>query len=88
MNKLVNFDNWIIDENTPFGSGASIKNWLVNTAVHDKVVLYSYDSDGLRASKSVNGSKTDYIWDGQNIVAEINNGTLTNKYIRGINLKA
>src|SRR3989339_31793 len=61
-------------------------NQLISTAVHDKVVLYSYDSDGLRASKSVNGSKTDYIWDGQNIVAEINNGTLTNKYIRGINL--
>src|SRR3989339_1756212 len=61
-------------------------NQLISTAVHDKVVLYSYDSDGLRASKSVNGSKTDYIWDGQNIVSEINNGTLTNKYIRGINL--
>src|SRR3989339_369676 len=61
-------------------------NQRISTAVHDKVVLYSYDSDGLRVSKSVNGSKTDYIWDGQNIVAEINNGTLTNKYIRGINL--
>ena len=34
-------------------------NQLISTAVHDKVVLYSYDSDGLRASKSVNGSKTD-----------------------------
>ena len=30
MKKLVIFDDWTIDEDTPFGSGASKKNWLVS----------------------------------------------------------
>lgn len=29
MYKLVDFCNWMIDEDTPFGSGASEKNWLI-----------------------------------------------------------
>ena len=27
---LVNFDNWEVNEDSPFGSGASEKKWLVN----------------------------------------------------------
>src|SRR3989339_162648 len=87
-NRLINevkVNNEITESSSVYNEYDGL-NQLISTAVHDKVVLYSYDSDGLRASKSVNGSKTDYIWDGQNIVSEINNGTLTNKYIRGINL--
>lgn len=30
MHPLINFDNWIIDEESPYGSGASEKHWLLD----------------------------------------------------------
>lgn len=27
---LINFDMWEVDEESPFGSGASEKKWLIN----------------------------------------------------------
>lgn len=30
MYPLINFDNWTIDEDSPYGSGASEKHWLLN----------------------------------------------------------
>lgn len=30
MSQLINFDKWHVDENHPFGSGASEKKWLIN----------------------------------------------------------
>ena len=30
MSQLINFDKWQVDENHPFGSGASEKKWLIN----------------------------------------------------------
>jgi HipA-like C-terminal domain len=39
MNKLINFDKWVIDENTPFGSGASVKNWLINPITGERGVF-------------------------------------------------
>ncbi len=47
---------------------------------------YTYRGDGLRLTKTVNGVKTTHVWDGQQIVAELNSsGAVTNKYIRGVN---
>ena len=38
---------------------------------------YTYTADGLRASKTVNGTKTDFIWNGNNLTAEKKNGSTT-----------
>ena len=37
----------------------------------DTVSEYSYNIDGLRESKTVNGIKTRYVYDGANIIGEI-----------------
>ena len=38
--------------------------------------------------RTVNGSTTTQIWDGDQLALELNNGVVTNKYLRGINLIA
>lgn len=50
-----------------------------------KTASYTYNGDGLRMSKTVNGTTTSHIWDGTNIAGDVTNGTVT-KYIRGIQL--
>ena len=45
---------------------------------------YTYGADGLRTSKTVNGTKTTYIWSGGNIVAEITGSKYT-VYLYGLN---
>ena len=45
---------------------------------------YTYNADGLRTSKTVNGVTTNHIWDGMNIVAETNGSNeVTSVYTRG-----
>ena len=36
---LINFENWEIDNESPFGSGASEKNWLINTITKEKGIF-------------------------------------------------
>ena len=36
----------------------------------DLGVSYSYNSDGLRVSKVVNGAKTEYVWDGSSLIGQ------------------
>ena len=36
----------------------------------DTSVSYSYNADGLRLSKTVNGTKTQYVWDGNTLLAQ------------------
>ena len=36
----------------------------------DLNVSYSYNSDGLRVSKTVNGVKTEYVWDGSSLIGQ------------------
>lgn len=48
---------------------------------------YNYNGDGIRTSKTVNGTTTEFVLDSGNVVLEPNNG-ITIKYIRGINLIA
>jgi YD repeat-containing protein len=48
---------------------------------------YIYRPDGLRLSKTAAGQTTTHIWDGGNIVAELDgSGLITSRYVRGINL--
>jgi len=64
-------------------------NQLKSTISDNKTSTYTYNSDGLRTSKTVDGIVTNHIWDGQDIVGELNGtGEVTSKYIRGINLIA
>lgn len=62
-------------------------NQLVRVESGNQTIQYTYNGNGLRATKSVDGIVTTHAWDGQQIVAELNGtGTVTSKYIRGINL--
>lgn len=36
---LINFDNWEVDEDSPFGSGASEKKWLINPITKQKGIF-------------------------------------------------
>lgn len=55
--------------------------------IEDKSITYTYNADGLRTSKTVNGTVTTHIWDGNQIAIELGGtGTLINKYVRGVNL--
>lgn len=60
-------------------------NQLTKTMQNGKTASYTYNGDGLRMSKTVDGIKTSHIWDGTNIVGDVTNGTVT-KYIRGLQL--
>jgi len=56
------------------------------TAYHNPTTTaeYSYNTQGLRVSKTVNGQTTQHIWDGSNMVMELDeNNQLIDKYIRG-----
>ena len=60
-------------------------NQLTKTMQNGKTASYTYNGDGLRMSKTVDGTTTSHIWDGTNIAGDVTNGTVT-KYIRGIQL--
>jgi RHS repeat-associated protein len=50
---------------------------------------YNYQPDNMRLSKTVNGAKTTHIWDGQNIIAEMNaSSSMTGRYIRRVGIAA
>lgn len=62
-------------------------NQLIKTTSDNTVAEYTYNANGLRAAKSVNGVLTKHVWDGDQISIELNGaGNITSKYIRGINL--
>lgn len=54
------------------------KNYKIN---------YAYNDEGLRTSKTVNGKKSVYLWDGDQLVMELSkNGKVKKRYVRGLNL--
>ncbi len=62
-------------------------NQLSKTLTEDKKVSYDYNADGYRTSKTVNGKTTFFIWDGDQIVMELDEkGKVSKRYIRGNNL--
>ena len=54
-------------------------------AVGDKIANYEYDYAGLRIGKTVDGKHTEFINNGDSVIAELSEGQLTN-YYRGISL--
>lgn len=57
------------------------------TLTRNYKVSYTYDDEGLRTSKSVNGVKRTYVWDGDQLVLELDAaGEVKKRYIRGQNL--
>ncbi len=45
---------------------------------------FTYDAEGLRTSKTVNGEKTIFVWDGDQVVMELSKGgNVQKRYIRG-----
>ncbi len=59
-------------------------NQLTKTLTKNYKVSFTYDSEGLRTSKTVNGEKTVFVWDGGQLVMELSGGGKVKKrYIRG-----
>lgn len=60
---------------------------LTLTLTKDKKVSYQYNAAGLRTEKNVNGKTTKYVWDGDQLVLELDeNYNVKKRYIRGNNL--
>lgn len=63
------------------------ENQLVRTLTKNYKVSFTYDAEGLRASKTVNGEKTVYVWDGDQLVLELEvDGKVKKRYVRGTDL--
>ena len=62
-------------------------NQLTETLTKNYKVSFTYDAEGLRTSKTVNGKKTVFIWDGNQLVMELSeSGIVKKRYIRGNDL--
>ena len=62
-------------------------NQLTETLTKNYKVSITYDAEGLRTGKTVNGEKTVYVWDGDQVVMELSKGGAVQKrYIRGNDL--
>ena len=59
-------------------------NQLTRTLTRNYKVSFTYDAEGLRTSKTVNGEKTVFVWDGDQLVMEFSeSGKVQKRYIRG-----
>ncbi len=59
-------------------------NQLTQTLTKNYKVSFTYDAEGLRTSRTVNGEKTVFVWDGDQLVMELSEGGKVKKrYIRG-----
>ena len=62
-------------------------NQLTRTLTKNYKVSFTYDAEGLRTSKIVNGEKTVFVWDGDQLVMELTkSGKVKKRYIRGSDL--
>ena len=62
-------------------------NQLTQTLTENYKVSFAYDAEGLRTSKTVNGEKTVFVWDGDQLVLELTeSGKVRKRYIRGNDL--
>ena len=63
------------------------ENQLTSALMGKNKVLYTYDAFGYRTSKTVNGKTTNFIWDGDQIVMELNEKAKVKKrYFHGDSL--
>ena len=59
-------------------------NQLTRTLTRNYKVSFTYDAEGLRTSKTVNGEKTVFVWDGDQLAMELSDsGKVQKRYIRG-----
>lgn len=56
------------------------RNRLVKAIGDLGTAEYGYNADGLRKSKTVNGTTTGYIWNGMNMIAETSGGVISANY--------
>ena len=62
-------------------------NQLTQTLTKNYKVSFTYDAEGLRTSKTVNGERTVFVWDGDQLVMELSeSGKVQKRYIRGNDL--
>ncbi len=62
-------------------------NQLTQTLTKNYKVSFTYDAEGLRTSKTVNGKKTVFVWDGDQLVLELSeSGKVQKRYVRGNDL--
>ncbi len=62
-------------------------NQLTQTLTKNYKVSFTYDAEGLRTGKTVNGEKTVFVWDGDQLVLELSeSGKVQKRYIRGNDL--
>ena len=60
------------------------ENQLIQTLTKNYKVSFTYDAEGLRTGKTVNGKKTTFVWDGDQLVMELDaSGKVQKRYIRG-----
>ena len=78
----------LLSLNTPYAEINTYDpyNRLTESIAASETVTYSYRPDGLRNSKSSNGVTTTHLWDGANIVGDLQNGVIGATYVRGIGL--
>lgn len=63
------------------------ENQLIQTLTKNYKVSFTYDAEGLRTGKTVNGEKTVFVWDGDQLVLELSDsGKVQKRYIRGNDL--
>ena len=62
-------------------------NQLISTLTKNYKVSFTYDAEGLRTSKTVNGEKTVFVWDGDQVVMELSeSGKVKKRYVSGNDL--
>ena len=63
------------------------QNQLTQTLTKNYKVSFTYDAEGLRTGKTVNGEKTVFVWDGDQLVMELSeSGKVQKRYVRGNDL--
>ncbi len=74
---LTNFNGWVYNYNA--------HNRLTSAARLGQSLALTYDPTGRLESSSLNGSKTNFLYDGDELIGEYNSsGTLLNRYVHGI----
>jgi RHS repeat-associated protein len=62
------------------------RNRLVQMSNGSLLASFVYDALGRRVSKTMNGATTRYLYDGNDIVAEIQSGAISATYLRSLNI--